>query len=89
MKEGFSLHKRGNAWYVQFKNEDRSYTTAKSTHQTKNGEANTWAINYLKSGQIVVNKKITIKSFAKDFFLYDGPYVRYQLSIGHRAIVWH
>ena len=83
MNEGFSLHKRGNIWYVQFRNQDGSYNTAKSTHKTHKGDATVWAIEYLKSGQVVVKEKVTIDRFAKDFFYFDSAYVKYKESIGH------
>jgi integrase len=78
----FSLYKRptkaGHVWYVQFKLPDGAYGTAKSTGITTKGRgpAETWAIEYLRSGQVVTRENVTLERFAKDFFAHDGDYAK-------------
>lgn len=87
--KSFSLQKRkrkngGIVYYVQFKNDDGTYTTAKSTGQNTKGKATEWAVNYLQSGQIITKQNIRFKHFAKDFFSKDGEHAKNMRLRGKR-----
>lgn len=74
----FSLHtrvKKNKAiYYCQFKLPDGSWSNAKSTGQTSRVKAESWAINYLHSGGVVVKENITFAEYSKGFFEWDGPW---------------
>jgi len=62
--------------------EDGSWSVAKSTGQTTKTAAEAWAIEYLKSGKIVLKERVTFESFARDFFAPEGPFLRSRLLRG-------
>jgi integrase len=78
----FSLYKRptkkGHVWYAQFKLPDGTYGTAKSTGITTKGRggAEAWAVDYLRSGQVVTRENVTLERFAKGFFDHNGDYAK-------------
>lgn len=89
-RKPYSLWKRrlnsGNhVWYVRFRLEDGSWSTAKSSGQGTKTAAESWAIEYLRQGQIVTRENVSFGSFAKDFFAWDGQYVR-SLTLRGRQI---
>lgn len=55
----------------------------KSSGQTTKTAAEAWAIEYLKSGQIVLKERISFQTFATDFFAPDSAYVRSRKLRGH------
>ena len=80
-KKPYSLWKRRlNSgrfiYYVRFRLDDGRWSTAKSSGQTKKTTAEAWAIEYLKSGQIVSKENITFKEFSEGFFDWEGAYVQ-------------
>ena len=86
-KKPYSLWKRrlnsGRfVYYVRFRLENGAWSTAKSSGQTKKTMAEAWAIEYLKSGQIVLKENIRFSDFADGFFDYDGPFIKSQLYRG-------
>jgi len=99
--ERFSLHtrpsKRGAVYYVQFRKEDGTWGTAKSTHirvpKGKDGpraqrdvlvRATAWAQSYVDHGQVVTRERDTFASFTGDFFDPDGEWAREKRRRGHR-----
>ncbi len=64
----FSLFKRNRIYYVRFQLPDGTRSTAKSTSETSRSRAESWAINYLHDGQIVLRENVTLAVFSKDFF---------------------
>lgn len=92
-KKPYSLWKRKldtgrTVYYVRFRLDDDSWSTAKSSGQKTKTAAEAWAIKYLSTGQVVLKEHITFREFADNFFAYDGAYVQAQLhkgkSFGHR-----
>ena len=67
MAKQFALFKRGKYYYVQFKLSDGSWSTNKSTRESTKGKAESWAIEYIESGKIELNQKISFKEVAQDF----------------------
>jgi hypothetical protein len=99
--ERFSLHtrpsKRGAVFYVQFRKDDGTWSTAKSTHvrvaKGKDGpramrdalmHATAWAQEYVDHGQVVTKERATFASFAGGFFDPDGEWAREKRRRGHR-----
>lgn len=96
--QDFSLHTRpsksGPVFYVQFRNVDGSWSTAKSTKivnqhpgSKRNADekaATAWAQRYLDSGQIVTRERNTFGQFSEDFFDWDGDYCTEKRLRGHR-----
>ena len=99
--ERFSLHtrpsKRGDVYYVQFRKDDGTWGTAKSTHvrvpKGKDGpraqrdalvRATAWAQSYVDHGQVVTRERDTFASFGGDFFNPDGEWAREKRRRGHR-----
>jgi integrase len=81
LKKPYSLWKRklpsgSYVYYIRFRLDDGSWRTAKSSGQTTKTAAEAWAINYLKSGQIILKHNITFSSFAKDFFSDEGDFMQ-------------
>ena len=80
-KKPYSLWKRrldsGRfVYYVRFRLENGAWSTAKSSGQTKKTTAEAWAIEYLKSGQIITKANVRFKEFADGFFDWEGAYVQ-------------
>ena len=80
-KKPYSLWKRklknGNfVYYVRFRLDDGSWSTAKSSGETTKTAAEAWAINYLKTGQVVLKENIPFLNFSKDFFSSESPYIK-------------
>ena len=90
--ERFSLHtrssKRGDVYYAQFRKDDGTWGTAKSTHirvtKGKDGpraqrdalvRATAWAQAYLDGGQVVTRERATFAAFAAGFFDSEGQWV--------------
>jgi len=76
----YSMHKRRTQkkqiWYVQFKQVDGTYGTAKSTGCTNKPNAESWVQNYLSRGQIVQKEHVRFSLFVVDFFEHDGEYAK-------------
>ena len=99
--ERFSLHtrssKRGLVFYAQFRKDDGTWGTAKSTHvrvsKGKDGpralqeasiRAAAWAQAYVDGGQVVTRERATFSAFAKGFFDVAGEWAREKRRRGHR-----
>lgn len=97
--DDFSLHtrpsNRGEVFYVQFRKDDGTWGTAKSTHVLIDGkgkraredalkEATAWAQSYLDHGQVVTKERGAFETFAKDFFNTEGEWAREKRRRGHR-----
>jgi integrase len=72
----FTLTKRGDIWYARFRLPDGSRSNYKSTGETAKSRAEKWARDYLKAGDVVENENIRLKSFAENFYDWDGVYIR-------------
>lgn len=70
----FSLFKRGKVWYVRFKTASNTYTTAKSTGQTTRNRAESFSIDYLHNGQIVLRENVIFENFSRGFFDWSGSW---------------
>ncbi|HNR88564.1 MAG TPA: tyrosine-type recombinase/integrase [Spirochaetota bacterium] len=70
----FYLYRRNRVYYCRFKLPDGRINPGKSTGETAKGRAEQWAIEYLRSGQIVRRENITLSEFAKDFFIWSGSW---------------
>ncbi len=68
--------KHGPVFYVEFRQSDGKFGSAKCSGQRTKGAAETWAIEYLKAGQVTTRENITFGGFAKDFFNIDGQYAK-------------
>lgn len=79
-KKPYSLLKRKlpsgrTVYYVRFRKDDGGYYTAKSSGQTTKSAAEAWAIEYLKTGQVVMKENLTLSMYAEDFFAWEGEYI--------------
>ncbi|MDC7227926.1 MAG: phage integrase SAM-like domain-containing protein [Spirochaetales bacterium] len=86
-KKPYSLWKRrldsGRfIYYVRFRLDNDHWSTAKSSGQTKKTRAEAWAIEYLKSGQVITKENIVFKDFADGFFDWEGPFIQKQILRG-------
>lgn len=72
----YTLFKRGKCYYARFRLPDGTRSIPKSTGETARVRAETWAINYLQTGngQIVVKEGVTLQEFSKNFFNWNGPW---------------
>ncbi len=70
----YSIFKRNRIYYAQFKLDNGTWSTAKSTGQKFKGHAEKWAIDYLNQGDIVIRENVAFAAFAKDFFSWSGNY---------------
>lgn len=72
-RKPFSLLKRNSVYYARFRLPDGSRSIPKSTGEKARGRAETWAINYLQTGngQIVTKENVTFGIFSKDFFIWE------------------
>ena len=87
----YSMHKRKTQkrqiWYVQFKQPDGTYGTAKSTGCTNKPDSEAWVQNYLSCGQIIQKEHVRFSSFAADFFDHDGEYAKIKRIKKHQGKV--
>jgi integrase len=86
-KKPYSLWKRRlesgkTVYYVRFRLDDGSWSTAKSSGEKTKTAAEAWAIKYLSSGQIILKENVLFKDFADNFFDYQGAFVQSQLNRG-------
>jgi hypothetical protein len=70
----YSLYKRNNIYYAQFKLSDGKWATAKSTGLKNKSKAETWCIDYLQRGGIVLKENITLKEFSSEFFNWENSW---------------
>jgi len=96
--EDFSLHerpsKRGPVFYCQFRKDDGTWSTAKSTHvRVGRGRrahdealkvATAWAQSYMLTGEVVSKERGTFETFAEGFFDWNGEWAREKRRRGHR-----
>lgn len=73
---------------MQFKLPD-GWTTARTTHETARGRAESWAIEYLKAGNIISKHNITLSEFSKDFFAWESPWATNKRITGKRISRHH
>src|SRR5271157_663813 len=87
----FSVFKRkcGRIYYGQFKLPDGSWTSAKSTHSTSKERAKQWCLAYMKTGQIIARKNITLAEFSKNFFTWNAPWASNKRITGKRISPHH
>jgi len=77
LKKLFSLHKRPTTkkgryiYYVQFKNEDGTYKSARSSGQTNKGAAEAWAFKQIHEGKVHTKGNITLRKYTEKWFI-DG-----------------
>lgn len=86
---GFSIYprklKKKTVYYVQFKQPDGTYSTARSTGQTTKKAARQWAEEYLiKNGVYLPGREITFEQYSKDFFSWSGTWALDKRSRGLR-----
>lgn len=71
-------------YYVQFRDEDKNYTSALSTYQTSKGAAQEWAWNYIKKGKVPIYRGFTFSAYAKNWWIIDKcNYVAEKELSGH------
>ena len=68
--------KTGDMYYVEFRQANGKFGVAKSTGERTKGAAETWALNYLHSGQIVTRENITFQRFATQLLDPKGLYIK-------------
>ncbi len=88
-KKPYSLWKRklpsGHViYYARFRLDNGSFGTAKATGQSTKSAAESWAIDYLATGQVITQENITFKNFASGYFAWDGPYIQSLLLRGRQ-----
>jgi hypothetical protein len=88
-KKPYSLWKRKlpsgkTSYYARFRLDNGSFGTAKATGQSTKSAAESWAIDYLATGQVITKENITFKEFTKDYFAWDGPYIQSLLLRGRQ-----
>lgn len=83
-KKPYSLYRRGKIYYARFRMPDNTWSTAKSSGETAKGRAESWAINYIRSGQIVVKENVTFAEYSKDFFSFNGRWATDRKATGKR-----
>jgi len=87
---GFSFYTRKRkhgkpVYYVQFKQPDGSYSTAKSTGQTAKRKAIEWAENYLKlNGTPLKGGNTLFKEYSKGFYDWNGEWATNKRVEGKR-----
>ncbi len=86
----FSLYTRKSkkgkpTYYVRFKKADGTWASGKCTGLTNRNAAETWAIEYLQGGQVMVRENITFEEFSKDFFSWGGEWATDRLVTGKRV----
>jgi len=72
--ENLFLSRNVAMWYVQFKRPDNSFSTPRSTKKTNRYEAERLCIEYMKSGNVVVQQNVTFESFSHNFFEWKGSW---------------
>ncbi|MFZ2781344.1 MAG: site-specific integrase [Rectinemataceae bacterium] len=70
------------SYYARFRLDDGSWSVAKASGQRTKTAAEAWAIDYLARGQVITKENITFKDFTKDYFAWDGPYIKSLLLRG-------
>ncbi|GAG04661.1 unnamed protein product, partial [marine sediment metagenome] len=72
-------------YYCQFRNSEGDYTSGLSTHETSKGAAKKWAFDYLKKGDIPINRGFTFEKFSKDWWIPDQcQYLKERERMGHK-----
>jgi integrase len=69
---------------VKFRKPDGGYLSGKSTGESDESAAEAWAIEQISQGKVRVRADIRFKAYAKDFFNWEGPYVKYLRNRGHK-----
>ena len=68
--------KHGPVFYVEFRQSDGHFGSGKCSRQHTKGAAETWAIEYMKAGQITTSISTTFGGFTEGFFDLDGDYCK-------------
>jgi integrase len=89
MKKPYYLYARRRkdgkkVFYVKFRTPDGEYLSGRSTGETDPSAAEAWAIEEITNGRVRVRADIRFDAYAKDFFLWDGPYVKHLRNRGRR-----
>lgn len=74
--------KSGVMYYAEFRGTDGEFGSAKSTGCRTKGAAETWAMEYLNSGQVVTRENLTFSTYAEDFFDPEGVYAKNKKARG-------
>jgi len=70
---------------LKFYDEAGNRLTARSSGQTSRAAVETWAVEQLKRGLVVQNRRITFEQFAKNWWIWDRcDYIRGQILRGAR-----
>ncbi len=86
----FSLYSRKPrkgkpVFYARFKKPDGTWGSGKCTNTTNRNMAETWAINYLQGGQVVLKENITFEEFTAGFFNWGGEWATDKQVTGKRV----
>lgn len=90
MAKSFYLYRRKpkgkgkGVYYVQFRGEGRSRSSAVSTGQTSKSAAETWAIDFLRKGGILPTQgRMTFAQYAEGWWLWGRcPYIKGKIARG-------
>jgi integrase len=87
MKKPYYLYTRKRkdgkkVFYVKFRSPEGEYLTGKSTGETDQSAAEAWAIEQIVQGRVRVRADIRFDAYAKDFFRWEGPYVKHLRNRG-------
>ena len=82
MKKPYYLYSRKRkdgkrVFYVKFRGPDGEYLSGKSTGETDESSAEGWAIEQIANGNVRARTDMRFKAYAKDFFDWDGPYIKH------------
>jgi integrase len=89
MKKPYYLYTRPvkngkKVFYVKFRSPDGEYMSGKSTGETDQSAAEAWAIQQIAGGKVRVRADIPFEAYARNFFLWDGPYVKHLRNRGRK-----
>jgi integrase len=89
MKKPYYLYTRTRkngkkAFYVKFRGPDDEYLSGKCTGETDKSLAEGWAIQQIAEGKVRVRADVRFEVYAKNFFDWNGPYVKHLRNRGRR-----
>ncbi len=89
MKKPYYLYTRTRkngqkVFYVKFRGPDDEYLTGKCTGETDKSLAEGWAIQQIAEGKVRVRAELRFEVYAKNFFDWNGPYVKYLRNRGRK-----
>ncbi len=70
----YSVFKRGRFYYAQFRLPNGKFSTARTTKQTRKGDAERWCIEQLSAGPIITRRFLTLEEYTRGFFAWNGAW---------------